>query len=110
MPERPVQRHANSSHHRTRDIFQSQADIESPISLTLRVGSPDGAQARARLEHLLRDIPDLHIMTVSHHRGMATLVLQAPRDELDAMLHEIMVRVPGAEFGPIQPAVLAAVH
>lgn len=110
MPERPVQRHANYAQHRASDIFWSRADIESPISLTLRVGGPDGAQARASLEHLLHDIPDLHIMTVSHHRGMATLALQAPRDELDAILHRIMAGVPGAEFGPIQPAVLAAVH
>jgi hypothetical protein len=110
MPERPVQRHANYAQHRSSDIFWSQADTESPICLTLRVSSPDGAQARSTLEHLLHDIPNLAIMTVNQHRSMATLAVQAPRDELDTILHRIMVSVPGAEFGPIQPSVLAAVH
>jgi hypothetical protein len=84
--------------------------MESPICLTLRVLSPDGVQARASFEYLLRDIPGLRIMAVSHRRGTATLVLQASREALDALLHGVMASVPGAEFGPILPAGLAAVH
>jgi hypothetical protein len=110
MPERPVYAQSALLCRRAGDIFWTRPDAGSPISLTLRVTSPDGVQARTRLEDVLRDIIDLHIMTVSHHRGITTLALQAPRDELDAMLHLIMVSVPGAELGPIQPAVLAAVH
>ena len=110
MPERPVHAHSALLHRRAGDIFWTRPATDNPVSLTLRVASPDGIQARTRLEDVLRDIADLHIMTVSHHRGITTLALQAPRDELDAMLHLIMIGVPGAELGPIQPAVQAAVH
>ncbi|ANN68210.1 hypothetical protein [Bordetella bronchialis] len=109
MPERPAHAHTARDAHRA-DRFLTRPRTACPISLTLRVDSPDCAQARTRLEELLRDIPGLRIMTVSHRRGVATLALQASRDALDTMLHRIMAGIPGAEFGAIQPAVLAAVH
>ncbi|CAM3714739.1 hypothetical protein BOSP111201_21890 [Bordetella sputigena] len=110
MPERPARVYTSRPRHRGRDAYHAGPVADATLSLTLRVRGDDGAQARARLEKLLGDMPGLRIMTVSRHRGVVTLALQAPREALDPMLHRIMMRVADAEFGPIQPAVLAAVH
>lgn len=110
MPERPARLYTGHLRHRGRDAYHAGPVADATISLTLRVRGDDGVQARARLENLLGDMPGLRIMTVSRHRGIVTLALQVPRAELDAMLHRIMMNVADAEFGPIQPAVLAAVH
>ncbi|WP_157793074.1 hypothetical protein [Bordetella genomosp. 8] len=100
----------HSSREAGRPAGATPACADTPYSLTLRVRGDDGAQARARLEDLLGDMPGLRILTVCRHRGVVTLALQAPREELDPMLHRIMMNVMDAELGPIQPAALAAVH
>ncbi|OZI19943.1 hypothetical protein CAL26_20520 [Bordetella genomosp. 9] len=109
MPERPA-RIDHQPRHQARDAYRPGPCADTPYSLTLRVRGDDGAQARARLEDLLGDLPGLRILTVCRHRGVVTLALQAPREELDPMLHRIMMNVMDAELGPIQPAALAAVH
>jgi hypothetical protein len=80
------------------------------LSLTLRIRSRDGTQARIEMERLLHGIPRLCITTLGHAAGTATLAIQAPREQLDTLLSAIMGGVPGAEFGPVQAAVPASVH
>jgi hypothetical protein len=110
MPGRPVLQHLAQSRRHARDPYWPRPDPETLLSLTLRIRSRDGAQARMEMERLLHGLPRLRIMMLSHAAGTTTLAIQAPREQLDTLLSAIMGGVPGAEFGPIQAAVLASVH
>ncbi|OZI61984.1 hypothetical protein [Bordetella genomosp. 11] len=110
MSEQPVPLPHGASARHAGNTGRPRSLADAPISLTLRVRDCADAPARTCIERLLRGIPGLRIMTVSQHRGTATLALLAPRHAVDAMLHLIMVELPGAELGPLLPAGLAAVH
>jgi hypothetical protein len=94
----------------TNRTLAAASDRAQPLCLTLRVGRHDGSALGLALSHALGHDTEVFVMARDAVSGCETLQILTCRNELDALMHVIMDRLPQAEFGYVQPLACAAVH
>ncbi|MBO9355465.1 hypothetical protein GG851_15850 [Bordetella petrii] len=71
------------------------------VFLTVRVDARNAFQARRQLRACPTQPLEIRIVADPRHRDLTTFVIKLAQDDIAALMHHLMVRLPAAEFGAV---------
>ncbi len=95
---------------RHQQSLPQQKTASKIVFLTVRVDARNAFQTRRQLHLCATQALEIHIVAAPRHHNLTTFVIKLAQDDINEVMHHLMVQLPAAEFGAINDHAMEAVQ